>query len=239
MGVKPLYVYSDGENLVVASEIKSMMALHWVSRDIDYIALQQFLVFEYIPAPRTIYKNINKVSSGHYFIFRDDTYKINRYLRIPVHSSVNNNFSDTCRTFRNIFRDTVRLRLVSDVPVGLLLSGGIDSSTIAAEMRSLVPDDTLHSFSIGFEDNAYDESHYAKMVASRFNFIHHHEILKEDTIDGLLSEIYGFLDEPLADAFIIPTYCVSKLAKQYVKVVLSGDGGDEGFLGYDTYKAHI
>ena len=239
MGVKPLYVYSQGENLVVASEIKSMTALPWVSREIDYIALQQFLVFEYIPAPRSIYKNINKLSAGHYFTFRGDTPNNNRYWRIPLHSPVNYNFSSTCRTFRNIFRDAVKLRLVSDVPVGLLLSGGIDSSTIAAEMRSLVPDDTLHSFSIGFEDSAYDESGYARMVASRFNFIHHHETLREDTIDGMLPEIYGFLDEPLADASIIPTYCVSKLAKQYVKVVLSGDGGDEGFLGYDTYKAHM
>ena len=239
IGVKPLYYYQDKDNLVIASEIKSIVTLPWVERELDLIAIQQFMVFEYIPAPRTIFKSIKKFLSGHYILNNDHTMQSARYWHIPVVQNDDKSFDHACREFKSVFRDSVRLRLVSDVPVGLFLSGGIDSSTIAAEMRAVVPNGELHSFSIGFEDSAYDESRYAQIVASKFNFTHHHKILKEKNVDRLLQEIFEILDEPLADASIIPTYFVSQLAKQYVKVVLSGDGGDEAFLGYSTYKAHL
>ncbi|HDL19208.1 MAG TPA: asparagine synthase (glutamine-hydrolyzing) [Bacteroidetes bacterium] len=234
VGIKPLYYYEDGQTFAFASEIKPILQIPGIDRSIDMEALNLFLTFEYIPSPYSIFKKVRKIPPGHFLIYRNQKIKIEKYWdvdfsRQPEQQSVSE------EELRELMRDAVRLRLVSDVPLGAFLSGGIDSSTIVGLMAGLM-DRPVKTFSIGFEDQSYNELNYARTIAKKFNTEHTEFIIQPDAID-LVEKLVYHLDEPLGDFSIFPTYLVSKMARDYVTVILSGDGGDELFAGYDTYIA--
>jgi asparagine synthase (glutamine-hydrolysing) len=234
LGIKPLYYWMDTSRLVFGSELKALIADPQVPRDIDPLAVDQFLTFEYIPAPRTILEGIRKLPPGHRLVFRQGSSTVERYWDIPFYDTPVDT-KDAVAALTELIQDAVRLQLRSDVPLGAFLSGGIDSSTVVAFMSEAVPV-PIKTFSIGFEDASYNELPDARCVAAHFQTEHRDEVMRPD-IGSLAEQLVGHLDEPLADFSIFPTYLVSKLASQSVKVVLSGDGGDELFGGYDTYVA--
>lgn len=234
LGIKPLYYWHNQDEIVFGSELKALLMHPDVPREIDLQALDQFLTLEYVPGPKSILQGVHKLPPGHRLLFQEGRIAIERYWNISVRKTSGNSkvFADE---LRSLIQESVRMRLVSDVPLGAFLSGGIDSSTIVAFM-SEASSSPVRSFSIGFEDDTYNELPYARIVASRFGTEHHEEVLRPD-ITRLAEKLVDHLDEPLSDFSIFPTYLVSKLASRHVKVVLSGDGGDEIFAGYDTYVA--
>ncbi len=231
LGIKPLhYIVEDGR-IIFASEIKSILSCGGITRELDCSALDRYLTFEYIPSPQTILKGIKKLFPGHYLLFQEGKTSVKKYWDVDFLE--NKDFSE--EKILEVFKEAVNYRLISDVPLGAFLSGGVDSSSVVALMSRLSPG-PVKTFSIGFEDKSYNELNYARIVAQRFNTDHHEFILKPD-IPDLIKKIIDCLDEPLADFSIIPTYLVSRMARQYVTVALSGDGGDEIFAGYETYLA--
>jgi asparagine synthase (glutamine-hydrolysing) len=234
LGIKPLYYWVSADQIVFGSELKAVTTHPDVPRYIDLVALDQFLTLEYIPSPRTIFQGICKLPPGHRLIYQDMGLTVEPYWDVqPIETPGDE--AVCAEMLTDLIRDAVRLRLVSDVPLGALLSGGIDSSTVVAFM-SEVSSIPVRTFSIGFDDQTYDELPYARTVAVRFCTDHCEEVLEPD-IAPLVERLVRHLDEPFGDFSIFPTYLVSRLASQSVKVVLSGDGGDELFGGYETYVA--
>jgi asparagine synthase (glutamine-hydrolysing) len=234
LGIKPLYYWLNGHQIVFGSELKAVIAHPDVPRRIDFIALDQFLTLEYIPAPRTIFRGIYKLPPGHRLIFEEAGLTVERYWDVHLRE-IPGDEAARAEMLIDLIRDAVRLRLASDVPLGALLSGGIDSSTVVAFM-SEVSSTPVRTFSIGFDDQTYDELPYARTVAAHFCTDHCEEVL-QPAIAPLAERLVGHLDEPFGDFSVFPTYLVSRLAGESVKVVLSGDGGDEVFGGYETYVA--
>lgn len=234
LGIKPLYYWTDGRRLLFGSELKAVIAHPAAPREIDLTALDQFLTLEYVPAPRTIFTGIHKLPPGHLLVFDERECRIEQYWNVPFRDTPDD--EETCvEILTDLIRDAVRMRLVSDVPLGAFLSGGLDSSTIVAFMSEAM-NQPVQTFSIGFGDPTYNELPYARAVASHFGTHHHEEYLQPDIAD-LAVQLVSHLDEPFGDFSIFPTYLVSQVAGRSVKVVLSGDGGDELFGGYDTYVA--
>ncbi len=234
LGIKPLYYWNSDCQLVFGSELKAVTAHPDVPREIDPVALDQFLTLEYIPAPRTIFKGVHKLMPGHQLVFQDGRITHEQYWDV-LNKRVFIDEKTCVEELTELVRDAVRMRLVSDVPLGAFLSGGIDSSTVVACM-SEASSYPVRTFSIGFEDASYNELPDAQNVAAYLRTDHTEEILQPNIAD-LAEYLVAHLDEPFADFSIFPTYLVSRLASQTVKVVLSGDGGDELFGGYDTYVA--
>lgn len=234
IGIKPMYYFFDGKRLIFGSELKSILKAEDIPKRVDLQALDNFLTFEYIPAPLSIFQDIKKLPAGYYLTLRNGNIKVRNYWELNFQAnglderSVQNNLKE-------LLQDAVKIRLMSDVPLGAFLSGGIDSSTTVALMAQVM-DQPVKTFSIGFEDSTYNELEYARMIAKKFNTDHHEFIIKPDAVE-LTEQLIGFLDEPFGDFSIFPTYLVSKMARDYVTVVLSGDGGDELFAGYDPYIA--
>lgn len=235
LGIKPLYFWATNDRIIFGSELKALLAYPDTPREIDPIALDHLLTLEYIPSPRTIFTGVSKLEPGHYLLWEDGRCQTASYWTIPTGLHIPEDENECVEQLRELVNSAVRLQLVSDVPLGAFLSGGIDSSTIVASM-SLAAPGTVRTFSIGFGDATYNELPYAREVAAAFGTHHEEEILQPDIAD-LAEKLIRHLDEPLADFSILPTYLVSKLARQHVKVALSGDGGDELFGGYDTYVA--
>lgn len=234
VGIKPLYYWSDQTKLVFASEVKALVRHPDVPRQLNLDALDLFLTLEYIPAPYTIYEGIFKLLPGHTLIVEEGRLKLSQYWDVP-YQPVGQSEPECAETLADLINDAVRIRLISDVPLGAFLSGGIDSSTVVGFMRQNMPE-PVETFSIGFEEDTYNELPYANAVAKHFGTHHHVEVLQPDIV-SLAEQLVYHHDEPFADTSIFPTYLVSKLASSQVKVVLSGDGGDELFAGYDTYLA--
>lgn len=241
LGVKPVYctILAD-RTLVFGSELKTVLADPRVAREIDPRALDIYLTLEYIPAPLTIFKNIHKLPAGSYLVYKRGRIDIRKYWDIyPCpEGAVSLRRQDLPGVMDGIYallRESVKLRLVSDVPLGAFLSGGIDSSTIVGLMRELGAS-PLRTFSIGFADQSYDELKYARRVAELFETQHEELIIEPKALD-LTEKLVRHLDEPFGDFSIFPTYLVSEMARSRVKVALSGDGGDEVFGGYEHYQA--
>ena len=234
VGIKPLYYYVDDSCLVFGSELKAVLEYQEVPRELDHEALDTFLTFEYIPAPLSILKGISKLSPGHVLVLQDGEVSVTQYWDVRC-ETIDGIEEDLGQSFYELLKDAVRMRLISDVPLGAFLSGGIDSSTIVC-MMSEIMDRPVKTFSIGFDDPSYNELRYARTVARHLGTDHHELVIQPDIVD-LVERLVGYLDEPLADVSIFPTYLVSKMARQNVTVVLSGDGGDELFAGYDWYVA--
>lgn len=235
IGVKPLYVYDDGTLLAFGSEIKSILKTGMVSPSMDEEALHHYLTFNYVPAPYTLYKGIHHLMPGHYLRISKEGATVKQWWSLaavaPVHGRSE---SDWIEEFNAILEDAVRLRLRSDVPFGAFLSGGVDSSTVVGLMARNMQE-PVKTFCIGFEDPLYDESTFAQEAADRFGTHHVMERVEPDMLDLWPLATYH-CDQPHGDVSFLPTYRVSALASQHVKVVLTGDGGDELFAGYDKYK---
>jgi asparagine synthase (glutamine-hydrolysing) len=234
LGIKPLFYWASKEGIVFGSELKAILAHPAVPREMDVFALDSFLSFEYIPTPRTIFKDIYKLPAGHWLILDDGGLQLEQYWDVPIIETPGE-IEECTEHLVALIDDAVRLRLISDVPLGALLSGGIDSSTIVASM-SRTSSEPVQTFSIGFDDTTYNELPSARLVAQIFETKHREEILEPDIVE-LIHELVGKLDEPFGDFSIFPTFLVFKLARASVKVVLSGDGGDEILGGYETYVA--
>lgn len=236
IGIKPLYVYEDDEKIIFGSEIKAILKRGNLDTTLDFQALDMFLSLEYIPAPYSIFKRVRKVPPGHMLIIGQDGTAQKRYWDVDRVDKLNyGGEEEILEALREQLSDSVKSHLLSDVPVGAFLSGGIDSSSIVTYMAKHY-DKAIKTFSIGFEDSSYNELEYARMIAKRCG-TDHHELVLQPNIINLVEELLKFIDEPFGDFSIFPTYLVSKLAREHLKVVLSGDGGDELFAGYDTYLA--
>lgn len=236
IGIKPLY-YSfleDKKNLVFGSEIKTILEYPGIKRETDKEALDLFLTLEYIPAPHSIFKKIKKLPAGHILVFEKGRVEIKKYWEVEK-KHFSDKLSELKEIFHSILKESVKMRMISDVPLGAFLSGGIDSSSIVSVMSGLSANQ-IKTFSIGFEEKSYSELKYSEEVSKKFNTDHYTKILSPD-IEQLVLNLADFLDEPLGDFSNFPTYLVSKTAREKVTVVLSGDGGDEIFGGYEHYIA--
>lgn len=236
IGIKPLYYSFQPENktLIFASEIKSILKYPGIKKELNNNALDLFLTLEYIPAPFSIFKNINKLPAGHILIYENGNIQIKKYWEIKK-GKLKGNFNELKEQFLELLNESVKMRMISDVPLGAFLSGGIDSSAITSVMSS-ISENRIKTFSIGFEEKSYSELKYSKIVSEKFNTDHYTKSLSPD-INELVLLLSNFFDEPLGDFSNFPTYLVSKTAREKVTVVLSGDGGDEIFGGYEHYIA--
>jgi asparagine synthase (glutamine-hydrolysing) len=237
LGIKPLYYYLDENCFIFGSELKSILQVKKVPRNVNPVALDKFLTFEYIPAPISIFKDIHKLRQGHTLLWDRGRINIRCYWDLTYDVPKKTSEAEICEELVDILQDAVKIRLMSEVPLGAFLSGGVDSSTVVALM-SRVMNQPVKTFSIGFEDATYNELKYARIIAEKFKTEHHEFIIKPNAVDLTENLVKNYVDEPFADFSLFPTYLVSKMAREYVTVVLSGDGGDELFAGYDPYIAN-
>lgn len=231
-GEKPVVYWESAETFAVASEIKALLQHPDISREIDGNALALYLNSMYVPAPLSIFVGIRKLPPAHYIKVTDGKSSIRKYWAPDQAINWEWTENDIREQFLETFADAVKIRTYSDVPLGVFLSGGIDSSAVAAYMArsSTIP---IKTFTVGFTQDI-DERPYARMVAERYR-TEHTEILVSDRVEDVVAEVMGYFDEPFGDSSAIPTYLISREARKYVKVVLTGDGGDELFAGYGSY----
>jgi len=243
MGIKPLHYAIEGSRLVFASELKALLADPLLRRGVDPVALDQYLALEYVPSPMSMVRGISKLLPAHTLTWSvaEGTHTLRRYWSPLLGEGsdparANASLDAQSSELLGVLRESVRKELISDVPLGVFLSGGIDSSAVAAMMTSLGTE--VKSFSVGFADRSFDESAYARQVARHLGTDHHELVLEPAMLLGLIPKLPSLLDEPLGDASIIPTYLLSEFTRRHVKVALGGDGGDELFAGYPTLQAH-
>jgi len=235
LGQKPLVYRLEHGRLLFASQLKSLLEVPGVSRAIDTAALDAYLTYQYVPHPRTIFQGITKLPPGHLATYRDGRLTIEPYWQPNFNREINVSAAEASEQLETLLESSVRLRMQSDVPLGAFLSGGVDSSIIVSQMQRL-SERPVQTFSIGFPVAEYDETRYAREVAEYLG-TDHHELRVEPSAIDVLPKLVWHYDEPFADSSAIPTYIVSRLARQHVTVALSGDGGDELFAGYDRYRA--
>jgi len=234
IGVKPLYLYEDSGRIAWASEVKALLALPGVRAEPDPAAIIDLISLGYVPAPRTMFSGIRKVAPATVIAIEDGRARASTYWDLEFHEE-RRTFEDWCHELRELIDDAIRRQLMSDVPLGAFLSGGVDSSTIVATMRRLGVD-RVSTYSIGFggQDAFHSELSDAAWTARHFK-TDHHEIVVEPDVSKLFVPLIRYLDEPVTDTSFVVTYLVSKLARESVKVILSGVGGDEIFAGYRRY----
>ncbi len=249
LGIKPLYYYWDESesgqvNFVFASEMKALLKLDQIDRELDMSAVSDFLHLGYIPAPKSIFKKIHKLPPGHWLKVSREGLHSEPYWELgnKVYDQATqerltllNKETEAKKQLLKLLQSSVQYRLISDVPLGVFLSGGIDSSTIAA-LASEASEQKINTFSIGFEEDPRRETPHAYEVAKHLDTHHHEFILSIKEVQDLIPSLIDIHDEPFADSSALPTYLISKLAREQVKVVLGGDGGDELFLGYGMYQ---
>lgn len=239
-GKKPLYYSRTADNFAFASELKAFRSNPDIPLTLDLHSLGLYLAYEYIPVPFSIYKDIYKLPPGTYLTYNGNNHTITPYWNISFTQKhpIKNSEKEICAQILDKLGNAVRKRLMSDVALGAFLSGGIDSSAVVALMCDCIDSRQVKTFSIGFEDKSFDESSYARQVANHFKTDHHEKIFTAKDMLDILPTVWGFLDEPFADASILPTYMLSKFTRDTVTVALGGDGGDELFAGYDPFLAH-
>ncbi len=238
IGKKPLYYYYDGKNIAFASEIKSLLEIPNVRKEIDPTAIIDYLKYLYIPHPKSIYKNIFKLEPGHYLIFKEGKITIFPYWDVQFSSPINTSVNEIADELLAVIDESVQARLISDVPLGAFLSAGIDSSAIVALMAKK-KQQAVKTCTIGFEDNKFNEAVFAREFSSKFKTDHYEYYLKENHVAGLIKKLLWHFDEPFADSSMVPTYHVSNMARKNVTVAISGDGGDESFGGYAKYVTDL
>jgi asparagine synthase (glutamine-hydrolysing) len=236
IGIKPLYYCAVNGRLYFGSELKSLLEPSDVPRDLDADALDHYLSFLYTPRDGSIFKAIRKLPPGHLLTWTNGALAIERYWQLPADEAYRGSEADAVRDLRAVLRDAVQSHLMSDVPLGAFLSGGIDSSLVVGLM-SETSGTRVKTFSIGFDEPAFDELEHARRVAQHFGTDHHELVVRPDAV-SILDRLVAHFDEPFADSSAIPTWYVSEMARRHVTVVLSGDGGDELFGGYDRYVPH-
>lgn len=236
VGKKPLYYYDNGSSFLFASEIKAIITDPDVPRIPDHTAIHHYLTYQDVPSPWTAFKGIKKLPPAHYLLLKNGQTEVKRYWKLSYLPKHKVSEKDIKNAVVEQLKETVKIRLISDVPLGAFLSGGIDSSAIVAMMAGMM-NEPVKTFSIGFKEGAYNELRYAKMVAEKFKTAHTEFIVEPDAVDVLPKLVWHY-NEPFADSSAIPTYYVSKLAREHVTVILNGDGGDENFAGYGRYRAN-
>ena len=237
-GIKPLYYFHDGRRFAFASELKAIEIAFGVNAlEVDETALYDFLGYRYVPTPKTLYRNCFKLPPAHTLSFDPAKGSIDGprpYWRIDVPPNPRNrSLDDCCEELRSLVEDSVRDQMIADVPLGFFLSGGVDSSTVVAAASNAGSD--VSTFSIGFDSDAVSETPFAREVAELFGTDHHERLLSQEDAQESLPSLKSWFDEPFADESAMPTFLVSKVARENVTVVLTGDGGDEVFGGYRTY----
>jgi len=236
IGIKPMYYAEAAGRLYFGSELKTILCAPDLPRELDLAALDHYLSFLYTPRDGSIFRAIRKLPPGHLLEWRDGTAHVERYWELPAAERFTGSEADAVAQLQDVLLDAVRSHLVSDVPLGAFLSGGIDSSLVVGLMAK-ASGSRVKTFSIGFDEPAFDELDHARTVARHFGTDHNEFVVKPDAL-AILDDVVSHFDEPFADASAIPTWYVSKMARQHVTVVLSGDGGDELFGGYDRYVPH-
>lgn len=237
LGKKPLFYHLSNGAISFASELKSLLCLKETPRDLDIEALDLFLTYGYIGAPLSILQGVNKLPPAHFLVLDFNSYhtQIESYWNLSYLPKLEISFDEAAEELRSIMNEAVRLRMISDVPLGALLSGGVDSSSIVALMAQH-SEKPIKTFTIGFNEQQHDERAFARLVSEQYGTEHHEMIVTPNAVD-ILSKLVWYLDEPMADSSVIPTYYVASMARQYVTVVLNGDGGDESFAGYRSYRS--
>lgn len=234
-GEKPLYWTLQNDTLIFSSEPKALFSHPSVPKELSMQSLYKYMLYEYVPSPHTIYRDIQKLEPAHYLVFEKGTVRVEPYYQLEKAELGDEKNNE--EILEQHLERAVKERLIADVPLGVFLSGGIDSSTIAyfAQKYSARP---INTFSIGFEEQTFDESGWAKKAAERIGTHHHVDYFTKKEVVDVIPRIAEHLDEPFADASLLPTYFLSKFARNHVTVALGGDGGDELFLGYPTFIAH-
>ncbi len=232
VGKKPLVYHFDGQHLTFASEIKALLQ-NDIKREIDPNSIDYFLTYGYIPSPQSILKGIRKLPPAHILTYDKNGIRTQRYWRITYHKRAIS-FIEAKERFRELLTESVRLRLISDVPLGAFLSGGIDSSTVVALMSEL-SGAPVKTFTVGFEEEDFSEIKFAQKVARRFNTEHREFIVRPNAFEVLHKLVWHY-NEPFGDSSCIPTYYVAKMTREFVPVALNGDGGDESLAGYERYR---
>ena len=239
LGKKPLYYSFTNETLIFASELKAILTYPNFSRKIAPLSLMKYLFYEFVPSPHTIFDGARKLPSGSYLIWQEGRMEIKEYWSLfhPEGTGENLSESEAESRMMELLERSVRSRLISDVPLGVFLSGGIDSSAITV-IAQKEASGKLKTFSIGFEDPSFDESKYASQVSQFLGTEHYEQQMTPSDLLRIVPNLPDILDEPMADASILPTYLLSQFTRKHVTVALGGDGGDELFAGYPTYLAH-
>jgi asparagine synthase (glutamine-hydrolysing) len=231
IGEKPLYYAFDGQKFVFGSEVKALLE-YGSRREINHKALDDYLTFGFVRGEDTMFSGVRKLLPGHYMIIDKDGPRISRYWDFDIHDS-GRSLDAVVNGFRKLFEESVRMRMISDVPLGAYLSGGIDSSAVVAYMSKLAGE--VKTFSVGF-GRENDEVKYARMVSEKFGTDHTEKIVEYSNIPALIEKLVWHCDDPMSDAAVLPTYIISQVASRKVKVVLTGEGADELFGGYTRYK---
>lgn len=240
LGVKPMfYALLDDGQLLFGSELKSVLAHGGLRRDLDPLAVEEYFALGYVAEPRTIFRQAKKLPPGHSLCVRrgEPVGQTREFWDLRFSLENNISLADACVELDHRLQESVKLRMISEVPLGAFLSGGVDSSAVVATMAGL-SDTPVNTCSIAFDDPAFNESAFAQMVADRYHTAHSVETVKSDDFD-LIDTLARLYDEPYADSSAIPTYRVCQLARKHVTVALSGDGGDETFGGYRRYRMHL
>ncbi len=238
MGQKPLF-YGElpGGGLAFGSEPKAILAHPEFARNLDQASLARYLFYEYVPAPHSIWRSLHKLPRGHALCWEAGTFRVWKYWNPTESNPTALDFETSAGRFWSQLKGAVSRHRRSDVPIGVFLSGGLDSSSVAAALCEIEPARGVHTFSIGFEDPSFDESGHARAVAHHLGTVHHEQTFSIETMYQLLPRVASWLDEPFGDASILPTHLLSRFARNEVKVVLGGDGADELLAGYPTFAA--
>lgn len=238
LGQKPLFYWQRGDTLVFASEPKALFQDSTVPAEVDTEAIHHYLTYGYVPAPWSAFKHIRKLAPAHYMVVSDGKVRSSRYWMLGYEPKRQESVESLEAELDELLGRAVARRLVADVPLGALLSGGIDSSAVVALMRRSVTGD-IKTFAIGFEQPEYNELRYARTVAAAFETQHHELVVRPAAATELLPRLVYHYNEPFADSSALPTWCLTEMAGRSVTVALSGDGGDEAFLGYDRYAGAV
>jgi len=239
LGIKPLYYFWDGDRFLFASEIKAILAVLRETPEVDVALIDQYMNFGYVPGAHTLFKGIMRLLPGHFLAIGEDDCRMRKYWDFEFEPGNNDDgrkkLSHYVEELQELFDDAVKLRLRSDVPLGIFLSGGLDSSAVVARLAA-GGCERLKTFSVAYDfGNEFDETHYARLVSDRFRTDHHEFVVEPQEFRDIIPEFIWHMDEPVAEAAAISLYHIAKLAKNHVTVVLSGEGSDELFAGYDFY----
>jgi asparagine synthase (glutamine-hydrolysing) len=237
LGKKPLYYYLDGSKLVFGSEIKAILEDDSIRRAADPVGLHYYLTYQYVPAPHTAFQGIKKLPPASWMLVKPGKTVIETYWHLSFAEKLKLPQEEYQKEIRRLLFEATKLRMISDVPLGAFLSGGIDSSIIVGIMSQL-SSQPVKTFTIGFEEKDYNEAHFAKIIADRFHTDHHEMYVQPKAIE-ILPQLIWHYDQPYADVSALPSYYVARETRKFVTVALNGDGGDENFAGYGRYMAHM
>ena len=233
LGKKPLYYFSDNGRFAFGSEIKAILALKDIPREIRLDAVYDFFAYQYVPDPKSIFKHIHKLPPAHYLVLNNDGFNIHEYWDLSFKNVSSASEEANKVQLKALLEKVTKQRMISDVPLGAFLSGGVDSSGVVA-MMSEISETPVKTCTIGFDNKEFNEADFAREIAEKYE-TEHHEFTVHQNVAEQLEHIASFFDEPFADPSLVPTFFVSELARKAVTVALAGDGGDEMFAGYEKY----